>query len=56
MPVQVGRRSGLTAKPMIVWAPLVVPTPPTPAITRPTIRAVELGEIPQIKTTALEDE
>jgi len=34
---------------MIKIAPLKIPAAPTPAMARPTIKAVELGAIPQIR-------
>ena len=48
-PVYAGRSSGLTANPIIVYAPLAIPAPPTPASARPNISAVGLGETPQIR-------
>ncbi len=48
-PVYAGRSSGLTANPIIVYAPLAIPAPPTPASARPKISDVGFGDTPQMR-------
>ena len=48
-PVHARRSSGLTANLMIMYAPLAIPAPPTPARARPKISAVGLGKTPQMR-------
>ena len=48
-PVTRGLCFGLAAKAMIVYAPDPTPAPPSPAIARPTMSAVDVGATPQIK-------
>ena len=47
-PVKMGRLWRGTVKAMMINAPAKMPAEPTPAIARPTIRALDVGAAPQI--------
>jgi hypothetical protein len=49
MPVNIGRLSSGAEWEIMISAPEKMPAHPTPAIARPTMRAVEVGATPQIR-------
>lgn len=48
-PVNAARLEGRAENAMMVYAPDAIPAPPSPAMARPTMSAVELGATPQIR-------
>jgi len=48
-PVYIGRLTSGTEYATIMSAPENIPALPTPAMARPTMRAIELGAIPQMR-------
>ena len=49
IPVNIGLFFGEAEKAMMVYAPEPIPAAPNPAIARPTMSALLLGETPQIR-------